>query len=665
MDAPETKAWVAAENKVTDAALHDVPGRDAVHARIAALLARTVTGGPVHHGARYFTFRRDAAHDQGTVQVSDGADAPDRTLLDPSEFSTDGKLQLAGWNASQDGAILAYGLSSGGGDWTHWRFREVATGKDLPDELADMKYYPPAFTADHRGIYYSRFPTPAPGKELTETDHDCKLYFHRLGTPVAADRVVYELAGHPTWQLAPETTLDGRYLVLSIGDGQVGDSSVERIAILDLATPGAKIFPLVDTFDAEYVFVGNIGANLYFKTNSGAPTKKVVKVDVSSPTAPVSWHDVIAGGSHAIEDVVLAGDQILVDELHDAHTAVIAYDRSGARLHELTLPGLGSVFGIYGRPGDGDAYYRFTSYTAPSSMYRVDLATGATSPWRATPVGFDPAAYETRQVFFPSKDGTRVPMFITARKGLALDGSHPTLMTGYGGFGISLTPYFDPWTFAWIERGGVAVTVNIRGGGEYGDAWHHAGWHEHEQVKLDDFAAGAEWLIAHKWTSAEHLGAYGTSGGGQLVGAVVVQRPELFGAVAPVAGVLDLLRFQLFGQGAGWQADVGHPDVPAERAYLQKISPLHNVRARTRYPAMFVVTSDHDVRVPPLHSYKFAAALQAAQAGPGPILLRVQTESGHGGGGLKSQQVDQDTELLTFFASYLGLSLQQAFAGAD
>ena len=273
------------------------------------------------------------------------------------------------------------------------------------------------------------------------------------------------------------------------------------------------------------------------------------------------------------------------------------------------------------------------------------------------PLEFDAGAFETKQVFFPSKDGTKIPMFITAKRGLALDGSHPTLMYGYGGFGISSLPDFDPKVLAWIERGGVAVTVNVRGGGEYGDAWHHAAWREHEQVKLDDFAAGAEWLIAHKWKSPKHLGMYGYSGGGQLVAAVLVQRPELFGAVAPIAGVLDLLRFHLFGQGAGWQDDLGHPDVPADAAWLRKISPLHNVHAGTRYPATYVVTSDHDVRVPPLHSYKFAAALQAAQAGGAPILLRVDTESGHGGGGLKSQQIEQNAELLAFFASYLGLPL--------
>ncbi len=661
MASPQTQAWVAAENKLTTAALADVPGKDALHRRLGELLSHDVSFVPVHRGDRYFWTRREANADQPTIQVAASSDGTAKTLLDPSEFARDGSLQLAGWIPSQDGALIAYGLSSGGGDWTRWRVRDVATGKDLPDELANIKYYSPAFTADHTGIYYSRFPEPAKGKELTEPDHDCKLYLHELGTPVTDDRVVYERPDQPTWQFEPHVTLDGKYLVIEIGDGEVGDSSLEQVAVQDLGAPGAAIVPLVPAYTAEYVFVGNVGSQLYFETNDHAPNKKITAIDVATPG---TWRDIVPEGKRAIASAELVGGELVVVELRDAHSALTAYDPNGAKLHDIALPGLGAVYALTGGPGDRDAFYYYTSFTTRGATYDLDLATGKSTPWRRMPPGLDESAFETQQVFFESVDGTKVPMFITAKRGIVLDGTHSTIMTGYGFGGVSLTPAFDPEVIAWLESGGVAVTVNVRGGGEYGDAWHHAAWREHEQVKIDDFVAAAEWLIAHHWTSAAHLGAYGASGGGLLVGAVVVQRPDLFGAVAPIAGVLDLLRFHLFGQGAGWQADLGHPDVPAEAAYLRKISPLHNVRAGTYYPAMFVVTSDHDVRVAPLHSYKFGAALQAAQAGPAPILMRVETESGHGGGGLKSQELEQDTELIAFFAKYLGLELYPAPHGS-
>ncbi|HUJ58287.1 MAG TPA: prolyl oligopeptidase family serine peptidase [Kofleriaceae bacterium] len=654
MDSPETTRWVAAENRLTDAALADVPGATELRARLAQLYAREEVRPPVHRGERYFWSKRDAAHDQSIVEVATSASGTATMLLDPGELAKDGSVQLAGWSPSWDGELLAYGLSSGGGDWTRWRFRDAATGTDLPDELPDTKYYVPAFTADHRGVYYSRFPTPARGKELTEPDHDCRVYFHAIGTPVASDRVIYERPDHPSWQFEPHTTRDGRYLVIAIGDGEVGDSSKEMIAVLDLGMAGAAVRPLVESYDAEYVFIGALGSHLYFETNTGAPTKKIVMVDAD---APATWHDIVPAGRHPIDSATLAGGQLIVSELVDAHMALVAYDPEGQRLHDIALPGIGAVYGLHGSPSDRDAFYYYTSFTAPGATYQLELSSGRSTPWRPTPLAFDPSDFATTQVFFASKDGTKVPMFITAKKELPLDGSHPTLLTGYGGFGVPILPYFDPKVLAWVERGGVAVLANIRGGGEYGDAWHHAAWREHAQVKLDDFAAAAEWLIAHHWTSPRHLGMYGTSGGGLLVGAVLVERPELFGAAAPIAGVLDLMRFHRFGQGAGWQDEFGHPDVPAEAAWLRKISPLHNVRPGTHYPATYVVTSDHDVRVPPLHSYKFAAAMQAAQAGDAPILLRVETESGHGGGGLRSQEIAQNAELLVFFAKYLGLPL--------
>jgi prolyl oligopeptidase len=533
--------------------------------------------------------------------------------------------------------------------------RDVATRRDLPDELASLKYYPPAFTKDGKGLYYSRFPAPAPGKEISATDHDCKVYFHAIGTPASADPIVYERPDHPSWQFRPRITEDGRYLVIEIGDGEVGDRGQEQLVYLDLADPHPKPAALIDTFDAEYLFLGSRGPVFYVQTTLDAPKKRIVAIDTRAP-ARAKWKEIVKAGDNAIDAAYLVGKQILVTELRDAHTAVVAYDLDGKKIRDLALPGLGTAYGFGGRAGDADTYYAYESLSSPGVVHRYDLATGASTPWRAPKLAFDPGALETTQVFYPSKDGTKIPMFLTARKGTPRDGTSPTLLTGYGGFGASMTPYFDPKHIAWIERGGTLAMANLRGGGEYGEAWHQVAMRTHRQIVYDDFLAAAGWLVAERVTSRERLGSFGTSGGGLLVAAVLMQRPDLFGAVAPIAGVHDMIRFPLFGEGAGWQGEMGSPDDPAELRALLATSPLHNVRPAARYPATLVVTGDHDVRVTPLHSYKLAAAMQAAQAAPAPVLLRVRTTAGHGGATRKSAHLDDDAELLAFFARYLGMA---------
>jgi prolyl oligopeptidase len=655
MESADTAKWVAAENKLTDAALGNAPGKAEIAKRLTELYNHPFISSPMHRGNKYFWHSFDAGHDQATLQMAASIDGDSTTLIDPNEFAKDGSVQLHGMYPSRDGSLVAYALADGGGDWTTWHFRDTSTGKDLPDTLPFTKYYGPAFTNDNAGVYYSRFPAPQKGAELTETDHDCKLYYHRFGTAPADDKVIYERAGKPQTQFAPDVTWDGKYLVVAVGEGEVGDTNKEQIVVFDLSAKDAKPLELVTEYKSEYDFVGAIGSGLYFLTDDGAPNKKIAMVDVG---APATWRDIIPQGEHAIESASIVGGNLIVDSLADAHTAMTIYDPSGTKLRDIEMPGIGASYGVSGRPDETEAFFTYSSFAMPYTTYRLDLTTGKSTPWRAASPGFDITAYETKQIFYQSKDGTKVPMFVTAKKGIVLDGSHPTLLYGYGGFGISSLPRFSELELVWIDHGGVAVTANIRGGGEYGDAWHKAGVMEHLQTKIDDFVAAGEALIANKYTSREHLGIYGYSGGGMLVGSTLVQRPDLFGAAAPIAGVLDLLRFQLFGQGAGWQGDFGHPDKPDEAAWLRKISPVHNVKAGTHYPATYIVTSDHDVRVPPLHSYKFAAAMQAAQAGSAPILLRVDVESGHGGGGLKSQEIAQNTELLLFFAKYLGLSLQ-------
>jgi len=656
MDSAETRAWVTQENALTDAYLAKLPGRDVLRKRITELVSYESFGSPFRRGARYFWTHRDGQQGQPVVWTAAALDARPSVLLDPNTISTDGSLAFAGLSASPTGARVAYGLSAGGGDWQTWRVRDVATAKDLPDQLEHIKYYRPAFTRDGTGIYYSRFPAPQPGKELVETDHDCKVYFHRIGDAAAKDAVIYEHPDHPTWQFDVEVTRDGRYLVITTGDGQVGDRGVELITYLDLQRPAAKPVALIDSYDAEYAFLGNDGPTFYFRTTLGAANKRVIAIDTRNP-ARDRWKEIVPEGPNAIQRTSLTGRQLFVTTLQDAHNAVAVYDLRGKKLRDVALPGLGSSFGFGGGPDDKEAFYVFTGFTTPGAVYRYNLATGASTLWKMPSVPFDPSAFETRQVFFPSKDGTKVPMFVTAKKGLAPGGTNPTIMTAYGFGGISSTPGFNASMIPWLERGGVYVLVNIRGGGEYGEAWHKAAKTIHRQVAYDDFLAAGDWLVASKVTSPAHLGATGGSGGGMLVAGAMMQRPDLFGVVVPLAGVHDLLRFPLFGQGAGWQGDLGSPDDPAEFAALRATSPLHNVRPGTRYPAMFIVTADHDVRVAPLHSYKLAAALQAAQAGAAPILMRVATKSGHGGGTTRAQAIDQTTERLAFFAATLGMDL--------
>jgi prolyl oligopeptidase len=652
LEAPATRAWVAAENALTDRTLGALPARTALRDRITALSKVETNAIPVVTGTRLTWGYDDGTQDQQVVMTASTPDDKPRVLLDPAAISPDGKLSLATFDVSDDGTKLLYGLAVGGGDWHLWRLRDIATGKDLPDELTQSKYYAPRLTHDGKGIYYSRFPAPPPGRELSEPDHDCKVYFHAVGTPAASDRVVYERPDHPTWQFRPTLTEDGRYLVIETGDGEVGDRGEEEIVVLDTKTPGAKPTVLVGGFDAEYVFLGSEGTTFYLQTNRDAATKRVIAVDLRNPDR-AHWKQIVAPGADAIDTAMLVGGQLVVVTVKDAHSAVTAYDLSGKKLRDVPLPGIGQAYGFEGKRGATSTYFRFESFTSPGAVYRYDLAKGTTTPWRTPAVAFDPAAFETTQVFYPSKDGTKIPMFVTSKKGLARDGSHPTMLTAYGFAGVSNLPYFAARNIAWLEQGGVLATANIRGGGEYGEAWHRAAMLSKKQVSYDDFIAAAEWLIASKITSKEHLGIVGRSGGGMLVGVAVTQRPDLFGAAAPLVGVLDLMRFHLFGEGAGWAGDLGSPTNPAEAPALLAASPLHNVKPGTRYPAMYIGTGDHDVRVVPLHSYKFAAAVQAAQAGPAPILLRVLPLSGHGGPTTKPARRDSEAELLTFFTQYL------------
>lgn len=655
MDSPETRAWIAAENKLADDVLGKLPGRDKLQTRLAELFRYDRYYAPSKRGKRVFWVHNTGGAGQSLIESSTQIDGEAKVVLDGSELSKDGSTALASFVASSSN-LFAYGTAKGGGDWQTWRVRDAETGKDLPDELPNIKYYNPVFAPDGKGMYYSRFPAPAAGTELTAVDKDCKVYFHAFGTTADKDVVIYERPDQPAAQFDLELTRDSKYLVISIGEGQVGDTGKYQIAYLDLAKRGAKPVVIVDAYEAEYVFAGSDGPLLYFMTNLEAPTKRVIAIDVRTP-ARAKWKTIVPAGKDTIDKVAVGAKRLFVTTLSDAHAAVTAYDLQGKNPRPVALPGLGNVYGFGGNATDKELFYMFSDFTTPTTVMRYDVATGKSTPWKQPKVAFTPADFETKQVFFPAKDGTKVPMFVTGKKGFALDGARPTIMTAYGFGGVSMLPYFTPDSIAWLERGGLTVLVNIRGGGEYGDAWAEASSKAKRQVGVDDFIAAGEYLIANKYTSRAHLGVTGGSGGGLLVGTATVQRPDLYGASIPLTGVHDLLRFQLFGQGAGWQAAMGSIDKADEFAALLATSPLHNVKPNTKYPPMLIVTADNDVRVAPLHSYKLAAALQHAQAGDAPIVLRVETHSGHGGGSTGAQKVAQRTDILAFFAAHLGLKL--------
>jgi prolyl oligopeptidase len=647
MESADTKAWVTAENQLTDAQLATWPSRTTLRSRLTELFGQERTYPPQHRGGHYFWRRSDGVHDLPYVMMASSLDEPGTVILDANTLADHGKISFAGTSVARDGKLMAYGTAEGGGDWQVWRFREVDTGKDLPEQLANIKYYHPVIVPG--GVYYSAFPTPPKGQELTVSDHDCKVFFHKLGTPASSDKVVYERPDQPSWQFKLDSTSDDQHIVISIGDGEVGDSRKYQLAVLQVATNEVKV--IEDHFASEYVYLGSRAAKLYFVTDEHAPHKRIAAFDLGTN----AWQPVVAESELAIGDADLAGESILTSEMRDAHSVVTQYDLTGKKVREVALPTVGSAFIAGAEAGERDAFVLFMSFAYAPTPLRIDLDSGKTTPWRAPKLGFDPAAFETQQVFVTSKDGTKVPMFITMKNGSARDGSHPTLLTGYGFGGISLTPHFDPAMIAWMERGGAYAVVNVRGGGEYGVAWHDAGKLANLHHRIEDFNAAAAWLAANGIATRDRIGSIGTSGGGFLVAAAAMQHPELYGAVIPIAGVLDLMRFQLFGEGAGWQADLGHPADPKEREWLLQASPLHTIKPGTQYPAMFVVTSDHDVRVAPLHSYKFAAAIQAAQAGPAPIYLHVELNTGHGESGDLSKRVEQEADILGFAAKYLGM----------
>jgi prolyl oligopeptidase len=657
-NSPETKAWVEAENKVTFSFLDKIPQRDAIRRRLTKLWNYERFSVPFKQGDHYFFSKNDGLQNQSVLYTMPALDATPTLLLDPNKLSADGTVALADISLSDDGNLMAYGLSTAGSDWQEWKIRDVRTGQDLPDRLQWIKFDNPTWTKDGAGLFYSRFAEPKTDAELTGVNKFQKIYYHQLGTPQSADKLIYERPDHDDWGFGGMVTDDGHYLVIDVS---TGSDQRNRVYYLDLTQPEAKVTPLLDDFDAAYSFIDNDGPVFWFQTDLNAPRGRIIAIDITQP-ARANWREIIPEASDTLEGASAVNQSFICTYLKDAHSQVKIFGLDGQLQRELPLPGLGAAAGFSGKRADTETFYSYTSFNAPRTIYHLDLTAGVSTVFRQPKVDFNPADYETIQVFYPSKDGTRVPMFITYKKGLKLDGTNPTLLYGYGGFDINLTPYFSVADLVWLEMGGVYAMPNLRGGGEYGEDWHQAGMKLKKQNVFDDFIAAAQWLIDNHYTSTPKLAINGASNGGLLIGACLTQRPDLFGATLPDVGVMDMLRFNKFTIGWAWMSDYGSPDDnAAEFKALYAYSPLHNIRPGTKYPPTLITTGDHDDRVVPAHSFKFAATLQKDQAGDAPILIRIETRAGHGGGKPTDKIIAEISDQYAFLLTELGMQLPEGF----
>ncbi len=655
-DAESTRVWIEAQNCRTFAWLRAIPERAQLQERLTRLWNYERYGLPVREGGRYFWTRNDGLQNQAVLHWQARLDAEPRVLIDPNTYRADGTVALAQWVPSEDGRHLAYAIAEAGSDWNEIRVRDVESGRDLADHLRWVKFSGISWTEDGAGFFYSRYPAPD-SAALRTANMFHKLYYHRLGTDQSQDVLVYERPDQPEWGAGGGVTDDGRYLIIV---PWLGTDSRNRLYYLDLGDPRApdvrgSIVRLIDTLEAAYNVVANDGPVLYLYTTLDAPRGRLIAIDLRRP-ARANWREVIPQTAATLNSVQEIGGRLVVSYLEDAHTRLSIWSKEGRRLTDIPLPTLGTVGAISGRYDAPEMFYSFTSYLYPTTIYRYDVAGGASAVFRAPRVDFDPSRYETRQVFYQSRDGTRVPMFLTHRRDLQRNGANPTYLTAYGGFNISTTPGFSVANLAWLELGGVLATPNLRGGGEYGEDWHRAGMLDRKQNVFDDFIAAAEYLVRERYTSPRRLAIAGGSNGGLLIGAVLNQRPDLFGAAIPAVGVMDMLRFHRFTIGYAWVTEYGSADSVHQFPFLFRYSPLHNLRQGTQYPAVMVTTADHDDRVVPGHSFKYAAALQAAQGGAAPILIRVETRAGHGAGRPTAKIIEEAADRWAFLVRALGMS---------
>ena len=642
--AADTKAWIEAQNKITNSYLGSIGERDQIKERLTKLWNYEKYSTPFKEGDRYFYFKNDGLQNQSVLYVAESETDQGRVLLDPNTLSEDGTIALSGIAVSPDGKTLGYGISVGGSDWREYRFRDIKTGKDLPDVLKYIKFSGISWTKDSKGVFYSRYPKPNEKTKLEDANFNRRLFYHRIGKKQSTDKLIYERPDNPKLGINGFVSEDGNWLMIYLSQGT---SPKDQIFIKDLMDPDSKIVPVIEKFENNYSFVGNIGGEMYFLTDKDAPLGRVIAINAFDSSRTV--REVIPEAKETLRGVSLIDNQFVANYLKDAYSKIRIFTLWGAPVRDVDLPGIGTARGFGGKRSSKETFYTYSSFNTPPTTYKYDMRTGSSSVFRRADVDFNPDDYEVKQEFYESKDGTRVPMFIVHKKGIELDGTNPTLLYGYGGFNVSLTPGFSVTRLAWMEMGGVFALANIRGGGEYGEEWHRSGTKLQKQNVFDDFIAGAEHLIEKRYTSPSKLAIQGGSNGGLLVGAVLNQRPDLFGAALPAVGVMDMLRFQKFTIGWAWTSDYGSSEKSREEfEALYKYSPIHNVKKGTKYPAVLITTADRDDRVVPAHSYKYAATMQAAQGGEAPVLIRIETKAGHGAGKPTSKRIQEAADIFGF-----------------
>ena len=651
-ESDEVAKWVASQSDYARAYLDSIPAREVFKARLEKLYNYERYSTPHRKGNRYFYFKNDGLQDQSVLYVGKSAKDEGRVLLDPNTWSEDGTVALSSFSVSEDGELIAYAKSASGSDWKTIHVMEIESGKMRDDLVEWVRFGGIDWDRHGTGFYYARYPEPEEGEKFQSVALNQKIYYHQLGTSQADDTLVYERPDHPDWTFGVSVTDEGDWLVLSIGQGT---DPQNQVWVKSLTAADAEWVPLVEHFENEYGLLANQGSKLYFLTDKQAPQKRIVMLDAAAPGEPV---EVVPQQEATLVDGDLVGGRLIAQYLKDVHAEVEMFDLQGKSLGKVALPGIGSAGGFGGEADQTETFFSFTNSVTPTSSYRLDIPTGKVELLRKPGIDFDSEQYVVKQVFYASKDGTKIPMTISHRKGIELDGNNPTLLYAYGGFNISITPSFSVDYATWMEQGGVVAIANLRGGGEYGEDWHQAGKLGNKQNVFDDFIAAAEWLIDQKYTSSNRLAIRGGSNGGLLVGAVMTQRPELFGACLPAVGVHDMLRFHKFTAGQFWRSEYGSSDNADDFAFLYAYSPYHNVKPGTAYPATMVTTADTDDRVVPMHSFKFAAALQQAQAGDAPILLRVEVSAGHGAGTPISKHIDQSADMWAFLAKVFDMQVE-------
>jgi prolyl oligopeptidase len=651
-ESEEVAEWVAAQNKVARAYLDAIPVREKIETRLRELWNYERLSAPFVEGGRYFYTKNDGLQNQSVLYVAEAYDATGRVLVDPNKWSEDGTISMRATSVSEDGRLLAYARAEAGSDWQQIYLLNIETGEHLPDRIEWVRNSGATWNKDGTGFYYSRYPEPAPGEKYQAAALNRMIYFHKLGTKQSEDVLIYRRPDHPDWTFGAGPTDDGKYLVLELRRSTDPQNQV-YVRPADAAAD-APWTELIGDFENEFSFIGNDGTKFYFLTDLAAPTKRIVAMDINRPGRG-HLTEIVPAGKGTLDSASILSGKLILQYMEDVRPHVRVFDLAGNSLGEVALPGFGSVGGFGGDQDDTETFYTFTSYNTPPSVYRYDVKTGESKFVRRPKVPFDPDQYAVEQVFYKSKDGTRIPMTLAYRQNLDRSRPQPTLLYGYGGYNISLTPGFSTDYVAWMELGGVLAVANLRGGGEYGEDWHQAGKTLKKQNVFDDFIAAAEYLIAEGRTSREKLAIMGGSNGGLLVGAVMTQRPELFGACIPMVGVMDMLRFHKFTAGQFWRDEYGSADDPEDFKALIAYSPYHNAKAGTKYPPTLITTADTDDRVVPMHSFKFGAAMQRAQGGDAPILLRIESRAGHGSGTPISKQIEFTADRWAFLAKTLGM----------